>query len=109
MQAPGGSLVEMGECCPVGSQTGGVAWLRAHRGRGTPGWGVRRKIAMTAGNLEEMRAAYRELQAARQEWARAFANARSTLRYEDLLPVAQRLDAAFERFMKASEALINWK
>ena len=68
-----------------------------------------RSLAMTAVNLEEIRAAYQELEAARQEWAREFANAHSTLRYEDLLGVAQRLDEAFERFARASKALINEK
>lgn len=54
-----------------------------------------------------MRAAHRELEAARKDWARAFRNVRSTLRYEDLIPVAQRLDDAFKRFMKASKPFLR--
>jgi len=58
---------------------------------------------MIAPMQEEMRLARRELAAARRDWTREFRHSRETLRYEDLLPVAQRLDGAFKRFMRATQ------
>ena len=56
-------------------------------------------------SLEALCAAYRELTAAHDDWTRPFNNVRETLRYEDLMPVAQRLDRALTRFLKASAPL----
>jgi len=55
--------------------------------------------------MERVHDAYRELEAAHEAWTRKIDRARSSLRYEDLLPVALDADEAFRRFMKASRAV----
>lgn len=56
---------------------------------------------------EALSVAHRELVAAHTDWFQAFRWARSTLRHKDLVPIAQRLDEVFERFMKALEPLAS--
>jgi len=59
---------------------------------------------MIAAGLEELRAARRQLSAAREVWMREYRKASETLKYEDLRVVAHRMDEAFKNFMRASES-----
>jgi len=60
---------------------------------------------MTAAQQEKERLAHRELVAARRIWIREFRHTRKTLMCENLLPVAQRMDLVFKRFVRASRPL----
>ena len=57
-------------------------------------------------NVEALSVAHRELLEAYQDFSCALARARSTFLYEELLPLAEELDEAFQRFLKASEPFI---
>ena len=54
-----------------------------------------------------VRVAWNELEAAFEDWRREYGLARKTLRYEDLLPVADRLNQTLEELLEASEPLIG--
>ena len=58
-------------------------------------------------NLEALCAARRELVAAYEDFTRALSCVRSTFLYEELLPVMEELDEAFQRFLTASEPFVS--
>ena len=58
---------------------------------------------------EQICVAHRELVAAHRDWIRVFQTLRSTLRYEDLVPEAERLDKLLQQFMDAWELLVGRK
>jgi hypothetical protein len=64
---------------------------------------------MIMADQEQMCVAHRELVAAHRDWIRVIRTLRSTLRYEDLLPVAIRLDEVVQQFMEASELFTGRK
>ena len=57
--------------------------------------------------LEALRAAHRELVAAYEDLTCALGCVRGTYIYEELLPVLEELDEAFQRFLAASEPFIS--
>jgi hypothetical protein len=64
---------------------------------------------MIMAGQEQKCAAHRELVATHRDWIRVFRTLRSTLRYEDLVPVAERLDKLLQQFMDASELFTGRK
>jgi hypothetical protein len=64
---------------------------------------------MIMADQEQMCVAHRELAAAHRDWIRVFRTLRSTLRYEDLVPVVKRLDEVVHQFMEASELFTGRK
>lgn len=48
-----------------------------------------------------------DLEDAHDEWARLLGAARTTLRYEDLIPAVERVDQVLGRFVEASQRLRN--
>lgn len=58
---------------------------------------------------EQICVAHRELVATHRDWMRLFRTLRSTLRFEDLIPVAERLDKVLQQFVDASELFTGCK
>src|SRR5262249_48697257 len=61
---------------------------------------------MAEATLEGLRAAQIRLLAAHDAWMRAFRIACKTLRYEDLVSVAERMDRAFREFLETSDSIL---